>query len=64
MAIKASLKEKQKEDRRNQLRLRGTMAKEEEQHRLMAECQNMAAIVRSESDKEGGEDTTEGVMVG
>ena len=65
MAIEASLKEKQKEDRRNQLRLRRSRA-EEEQNRLMAECQDMAAIVTSESDKEGEhevDDTSEEVTV-
>ena len=67
MAIEASVKEKQKEDRRNRLRLRGTRTEEEEQHKLMAECQDMAAVVRSESDKEGEhevEDMSEEVMVG
>lgn len=64
MAIEASVKEKQKEDRRNRLRLRGTRAKEEEQRRLMT---GMAAVLRSKSDKEGErevEDTTEEMTVG
>ena len=67
MAIEASVKEKQREDRRNRLRLRGTRAEEEEQCRLMAECQDMAAVLSSESDKEGErevEDTTEEMKVG
>ena len=66
MAIEASVKEKQKEDRRNRLRLRGTRTEEEEQHRLMVEYQDMASVVRSESDKEGEcevEDTTEEMTV-
>ena len=66
MAIEASLKEKQKEDRRNRLRTRGTRAEEEEQDRLMEECRDTAAVGRSESDKEGDldfDEATEEVMV-
>ena len=67
MAIEASVKEKQKEDRRNRLRLRGTRTEVEEQRRLMTECQDMAAVPRSESDKEEErevEDTTDEITVG
>ena len=63
MAIEASLKEKQREDRR---RTRGTRAEEEDQDRPMEECRDMAAVGETEGDKERDldfDEVTEEVMV-